>query len=110
MFSLTGNYDAPGAATAWAGTVGASDAAAAEAEAARALNWILVAVKKGTETLPGLVTGALGPLLTATDARVRARAIELLAAVFDRLPSLQLPDNVRAGTNAHVHPMDACNL
>ena len=87
--SLTGSVaDAGAASAAWFGT----DARAQTS----ALNWFLLALKRGSETLPGLVTGCLGPSLTSTDQPVRARAIELLATLLERLPSVKLPSHVSA--------------
>lgn len=59
-----------------------------------AINWLLIALKRGVVTLPGLISGVLGPHLTSESTASRARSIELLGTLIDRLPKLQLPANV----------------
>ena len=97
MFSLTGGVnDEAAAAKAWVATVGAADGPAAEAQAMQGLNYFLLGLKKGTVVLSSIITGSLGQSLTSTDALVRARAIELMATLLERLPSLRLEPYVRA--------------
>lgn len=101
--SLTGPVaNATEATTAWLG----SDSHAQTS----ALNWFLLALKRGNETLPGLVTGCLGPSLTSTDPPVRARAIELLATLLERFPSLVLPENVSPYSSLILTMMYLCRF
>ena len=66
--------------------------------ATQALNWFLVALKRGEVTLQGLLLSDLGPQLTHASPTVRSRAIDLLALLLARLPKLHLPNNV-----CHTH-------
>lgn len=58
--------------------------------AVEALNWLLLAVKSERLTLPQLISDHLGTALTNPDELHRARAVELLASVLQRLPGLAL--------------------
>lgn len=93
--------DAPAATAAWCAAVGAAATDATLSRKATAgLNWLLIALKRGTETVPGLLTAALGPYLTHSDPAVRARAIDLLGTVLDRLPGMKLAPKVNSrGSN-----------
>jgi hypothetical protein len=71
----------------------------------KALNWLIISIKKGTtSTIQGLLRENLGPYLTSEEPTVRARAIELLATLLERLPTLKLQDNVGYSTACFQKP------
>ena len=79
---------------------------AREASAAAAFEWTMgqLGASPPALTIPGLITGTLGPFLTHADGRVRGRAVELLASVLERLGGGAAgPSGDDTTTCAHSH-------
>jgi hypothetical protein len=62
------------------------------------MNWFLLQLRKegATLTLQSLLRDTMGPYLTHAEGPTRARALELIATVLERLPSLPVAESVAA--------------